>query len=250
MIVALRFVFSVIAASALPAGAALGQEFPKPSAEICGIYRQGPVIHQRIPIYFGRPSEDPNSFYWQDIWFRPDYIANPALEGLGRPDGLPERDLLFELDIDSGQPMPFKLRRSISPKVDNHFILLLRGGANGMPVERVIATRANAPVGSKWWGTGEMQGEFELIDVENRKKARWRKYQDNIYVASAPNNEIAVMECSAEANVPIPHCDIIEKSEMFEMDYGGLRLNQLGQLGNMRKHAQNFTACLTCNGED
>ena len=50
------------------------EEFPKPSAELCQKYRQGPVIHKRMPIYKGEPSVDPASFYWADIWFRPEYL--------------------------------------------------------------------------------------------------------------------------------------------------------------------------------
>lgn len=227
------------------AQASFAQEFPTPSAEMCQKYRQGPVVHKRMPIYKEMPSADPASFYWADIWFRPEYLNSPFLDGMKEPDGLPQRDLLFTLDITTGQPVPYEYRQSADPREDNFFALLLTGGRNHRPASRVIPTRANAKMNAKWRPTGEMFHGFERVEVDDIWPA-WAG-QTEVFIAPAPENDLAVLTCRVMGSVPVPHCKITEKSKIFEMDYGGIRVNQLNQLEEMRQHARDFTACLSWN---
>lgn len=224
------------------------EEFPKPSAELCQKYHQGPVVHKRIPIYKGEPSADPASFYWADIWFRPEYLFDPFLDGLAEPDGLPQRDLLFDMEITTGQPLSDEDRTLADPRKDNYFTILLTGGRSSWPSSRVIPTRANADMNAKWRPTGEIFHGFERVEVDDIMI--WAKGKNNVYISSAPNNDLTVLTCDNIGAYPVPHCDILEKSTIFEMDYGGLRVNQLNQLNEMIKNARDFTACLSWKGEN
>jgi hypothetical protein len=53
----------------------------------------------------------------------------------------------------------------------------------------------------------------------------------------------------SEISALLGKCGLKEKSEFFEMDIGGFRRNQLDRLEVIRRHARNFTACLTWEGE-
>lgn len=225
-------------------------EFPQPSAALCEKYRQGPVVNEKLPIYYGEVSEDPASFYWADIWYRPEYLTDPFIHNLGRPDGLPERDISFAMDISTGQPLPYEYRMSVDPRKDDVFSLLLLGGRNQFPIDRAIAVYANAPLGAKWRGTGEFLYGYELVEVEGRVKIPNRKTSEEIYINEAPSGDLSIMECVNVGSAPVPHCQVLEKSEFFEMNISGIRVDQLDQLQSMLSNARAFTACLMWNGEE
>lgn len=238
---------------------ATAQEYPEPSAELCSIYRQGPVVHRRMPVYYGAPSEDPNSFYWIDVWFRPEYENSSGFAGLPRPDGMPERDLLFDINIEDGQPVPLEYRRSARPQEDGFFSLLLLGGVNGLAIDRYLSTFANWHVFERvrfrngeipqviW--TGDFASGMERIELPDiRQFSSFPELRD--FFAEPVEGQIsAVMRCTRAGSRPVPHCDLKEKSELFEMDIGGFRRDQLDQLELIRRHARNFAACLTWEGE-
>ena len=222
--------------------------YPEPSAELCSVYRQGPVVHRRMPIYYAEPSEDPASFYWADVWFRPEYLFDPALEGLPRPDGLPERDLLFHLDITTGQPLPLDYRRSARPQQKHFFSLLLTGGRNHLPNGRVVSILGATEENRSWERTGEFFYSFEKVQIVGPVTFQSGRPRDDVFVAPAAENELAVMACSPKGFDRVPSCHVYEKAKLFSMNFGNIRMNQLDELGAARNHTQNFTACLTWNG--
>lgn len=224
--------------------------YPEPSAELCSIYRQGPVVYQRMPIYYTEPSEDPASFYWVDVWFRPEYLFDPALDGLPRPDGLPERDLLFDLDITTGQPLPLDYRRSARPQEDNFFTMLLTGGRNHLPNSRVVSIIGATEENRTWERTGKLFYSFEKVQIVGPIAPQVGRPRDDVFVAPAAEGDVAVMACSPKGFDLVPHCQVYEKAKLFAMQFGGIRMNQLDELEVARKLAQNFTACLTWNGEE
>ena len=225
-------------------------EFPQPSAALCEKYRQGPVVNEKLPIYYGEVSEDPASFYWADIWYRPEYLADPFIHGLERPDGLPERDISFAMDISTGQPLPYEYRMSADPTKDNFFSLLLLGGRNHLPISRLIAVYANAPEGAAWRRTGEFLHGYELIEVEGRVSSPNFPTDELLYVGTSPSGDLSVMVCDNVGSVPVPHCEVREKTESFQAKMGLIRVNQLDQLQSMLSNARAFTACLMWNGEE
>jgi hypothetical protein len=224
--------------------------YPTPSAELCSVYRQGPVVHQRMPIYYAYPSEDPESFYWVDVWFRPEYLFDPALEGLPRPDGLPERDLLFDLDITTGQPLPLDYRRSVRPQDKTFFSLLLNGGRNHLPNSRMVSIIGASEIGRTWKRTGEFFYSFEKTEIVGPVRPQAGRPRDDVFVAPAADGDVAVMGCSPKGFDRVPSCQVYEKAKLFSMNFGEFRMNQLDELKIARQHAQNFTACLTWNGEE
>lgn len=236
---------------------ATAQEYPEPSAALCSIYRQGPVVHRRMPVYFGAPSEDPNSFYWIDVWFRPEYLNSSGFAGLPRPDGLPDRDLLLNINIEDGQPVPLEYRRSARPQEDGFYSLLLLGGLQHKPIASWLAIFANWNYRRVWAGeipdfttTGEVHAGMEVLDVPSMTYYNWDTRRETLFADLSDTGQItAVMSCYVYGTVPVPHCQLKEKSQSFEMSISGFRRNQLDQLEIIRKHARNFTACLTWEGE-
>lgn len=91
---------------------------------------------------------------------------------------------------------------------------------------------------------------MEVLDVPSMTYYDWDTRRETLFADLSDTGQItAVMSCDVDGTVPLPHCDLKEKSEFFEMDIGGFSRNQLDQLEIIRKHARNFTACLTWEGE-
>ena len=257
----LRILILAFGASTVTAANVAAEAFPKPSAELCSIYRQGPVEHYRMPVYYGAPSEDPNSFYWIDVWFRPEYLFSPGTGNMSRPDGLPDRDQLFDINIADGQPLPYDYRRSARPQEDEFFTMLLRGGRQQEPIEKWLTLFANwhlyerekflageIPTFTK---AGNSIAGLEELNVPSARKQVWEAQGQTLFAGFSDSGQIAaVMACDVDGTVPVPHCMLTEKSEFFEMSVSGFRRNQLDQLATVRQHAQNFTACLTWKGEE
>ncbi|MBC7144742.1 MAG: hypothetical protein H5U24_04975 [Thioclava marina] len=239
---------------------AAAKDYPEPSAELCSIYRQGPVVHRRMPVYYGAPSEDSSAFYWIDFLFRPEYLFDLGTADLPRPDGLPNRDLLFDINIADGQPLPLEYRRSARPQEDRFFTLLLLGGLEGLQIDRYLATFANwhiyerdrfrnGEIPQVIW-TGDFVSGIERIELQDLRQYSSFPEMEDFFADLTDEGEItAVMSCDIDGTVPLSHCDLKEKSEFFEMDIGGFRRNQLDRLEVIRRHARNFTACLTWEGE-
>lgn len=255
----MRLLTLTLAASMVTAINVAADEFPEPSAELCSIYRQGPVVHRRMPVYYGAPSEDPNSFYWIDVWFRPEYLNSSGLAGLPRPDGLPDRDLLFDINIKDGQPVPLEYRRSSRPQEDGFYRLLLLGGVDGLAIDRYLSTFANWHVFERdrfrngeipqviW--TGDFVSGMERIELPDLRQFSSFPELRDFFAEHVEGQISAVMKCTQSGSRPVPHCQLKEKSQSFEMSISGFRRNQLDQLDTIRRHARNFAACLTWEGE-
>ena len=93
--------------------------------------------------------------------------------------------------------------------------------------------------------TGEMLSGMERIDIPVTRP-RSNQRLNSFFAEFREDSSIqALMECNAEGNVPVPHCDLVTKTELFEMNVSGFRRDQLGQLDIILRHGENFTACLT-----
>ncbi len=242
------------------------QEFPQPSSELCAPYRKNDVVQSRIAEYFGRRSPDPKdpaTYRWLDVWFNPDYENNRGLAGLPNPDGSPKDGLYLDLHKKDGSPLPESfLKHRISPRWDDYFRLLIRTHINYAPLSRAIRIFGNLKVSLDHSDipaiehTGEFAGGMERFNIpgalpvgsgdpawENKIRSDW--YAD----ISPEGGYAALMECDLPGSVPVPHCHIFEKSRYFEMHISGIRRTQMDQVPAIRKHARNFTACLTWKGE-
>lgn len=243
---------------------ATAEEFPKPSAELCSIYRQGPVVHRRMPVYYGAPSADPKSFYWIDIWFRPEYLFDPSTTDLPRPDGFPNRDLLFDVNIADGQPLPLADRRSARPQDRSFFTLLLMGGLEGLSIDRYLSIFAdwhiyegdrfrNGELPAVIW-SGDYISGMERFDIPDLRPyslplSGYAPPVDDFFAERGDEHILAVMRCTQVGSRPVPGCEIKEKSEFFELSIGGFRRDQLDELERIRQLANNFATCLTWKEE-
>lgn len=240
------------------------------SAEVCSVYRQGPVVHRRMPVYYGEPSAHPSSLYFVDVWFRPEYLFDPSAASLPRPDGLPIRSLLFDVNVEDGQPLPLAYRRRALPSEDRFFTLLLSGGVAHLPLDRILNSFANSFLTPdshtsshidlhtpEIHPTGEIVFGMERIEIPSAKifnppnlDFEYKPEIQDFYANFDNGGAItALMECTLAGSRDVPHCSLFEKSEYFEMSISGFRRNQLDQLELIRKHARNFTTCLTWEGE-
>lgn len=222
---------------------------PEPSAEICETFRKGPVEHEKIATYAGLASDDPRDVRFLDIWYRPEYSVG-GMADLPRDDGLPNRDLLFDINLPDGQPLPYDLRMHASPMTSTFFTLLLLGGRSHLPVERMVYIVAGAPLDwsdprpRTWAGTGDWIGPYERVKVEG--EAQYSAESQTIRVQMTLGGEVtSVLACDLPNAYRNPSCKVSEKAAHWEMKASGLRLNQLEQLDRMRQIAQDFSACLS-----
>jgi hypothetical protein len=221
---------------------------------VCAPYRQGPTVSQRMPIYSKTPSLDRSAFRWIEVTYRPEYLAsdfNPP-----RDDGLPQRDLLFELDIDTGQPVPLKDRKKYNPITDNVFRILL-AGTPYFALKRVLPIYANTEVKSEDYApgpyehlvrrTGERLAGYQRVEIE---RPLLRVSDSEIFIADAKGAPLtSVMECSMLGTRVNPSCTLYEETESFEVKVGGFRRNQLDKIESIKGHARRFIACLTWKGD-
>ncbi|WP_227754433.1 hypothetical protein [Stagnihabitans tardus] len=217
-----------------------------PSAERCAIFRQGPLQHDRLATYAGRPTNDARETRWLDLWYRPDYdFGGPS----GGPDGLPNRSLLVDINLPDGQPLPKAYRNSANPMTKSFFTVLLSGGAGDRAIERIVYSVTSAPLAWEWprprtWvKTGETIGPYTRVEVEGA--ADWAKAERDVYVQTVGDEVISVMNCDKPGTELNPSCQVYEKAAQWEINILGFRRNQLDQLDRIRQLSQDFAACLT-----
>ncbi|MCA0401943.1 MAG: hypothetical protein LCH38_14140 [Proteobacteria bacterium] len=226
-------------------------------SNICSPYRSKALKNQKIPIYYGIPSDNLESFYMIDVWFDSEYEYIGGMAGLPRPDGLPKRDLLFDINIDDGKPLSLEFRNSANPKTKGFFTLLLLGGVNHLPLSRVLNSFANAPYGASLGKvptivrTGELISGMGRIDIPSYipDKGETAPGHDWYAEISESGEFTALMRCNISGTVPIPHCRLHEKFMYFEGELSSFRRDQLDKLHLIRHHAKNFTTCLTWSGK-
>lgn len=247
--------------AALFATSPSAQTFPEPSAELCAPYRQGPLRHRQVASYYGAVSDDPASFFWLDVWYRPEYLNEPYLDAIPDPNGRPQRDLLFDLDNLNGQPLPLAERRRARPQQRTFFSLLLTGGVAHMTLDRI--TRGFA----RQWDTETVDGVItrpvpdfvrtgrivvgmEEIAFPSQRYLPGERQREEFFASfNAAGGFSALLRCDVAGTVVVPFCNYYERADLFELKIGGFRPDQLDLLDTIREHARNFTACLTLEGE-
>lgn len=216
----------------------------------CSIYRQGSLYTKEIAIY-----SMPDVYEMTEVHYRPEYDFGGMS---GRPDNRPEENLLVDINIADGQTLPRRIRNSTPPQKQTFFTMLLTGRPY-KPISRVIGIYADIwpldlssgeLIDGKYYYEpvsftridGDFYG-FTQIDVTDSPAER--KNSTDFFIREDKDGEIiSFMTCGKVGSVLVPHCAVYEKTKQFQLDYG-FRRNQLYLLETIRRHAHDFTNCLT-----
>lgn len=214
----------------------------------CSTYRQGPLTEQNIVKF-----DAPKVFSRVTARYRQEYVFQPELRGT--ENGGPDSDILFEIDIQSGQPIDRRTIESKPPKDYVHATLLVQGNSwypiwSNLPItanlfgkkptiKTVEGLTVNDPSGYT-----DLDGDFHgFRKIEYPGSAM--NEESDFYIRKGADGEISeYLGCHKGTYVPNPQCELHGRTDSFLFSIT-FNLKQILNIDLIRKHAETFTACLT-----
>lgn len=214
----------------------------------CSIYRRGSLTEQTIFKFDAPKVRSPITAY-----YRQEYVFQPEMRGA--ENGMPDSDILFEIDIQSGQPIDLRAVLAKRPKDYVHLRLLVQGDtwrpvASRLPI---IAGRLNQMprmTTAEGIQTLDPSGFEDLNeDFHGFRKVRYAKSdrndQEEFFIGRNESGEIGeILRCSRIDFVVNPGCSLYGRTKFFEFS-AGFNRSQMPNIALIRSHAEKFTSCLT-----
>ena len=133
----------------------------------CERFRSGELVTERIED-FDLADPDHASVSFLELRYDPAYLFQPS--AAPRPDGLPNREALFELNILTGAPLSVRERNDFPPQQEGTVTVLVSGARAIIDLEGVVRTEAIAPLDALYGPIGERLAGYERLDIPGGRR--------------------------------------------------------------------------------
>ncbi|MEP4978984.1 hypothetical protein [Ascidiaceihabitans sp.] len=220
--------------------------------DACSLYTRGKLTENEISVYRSleeiRVIPPPAS---KRLTYRNEYLAQPHLRGA---TGYPyEISMSFEMNIDTGQPVPqFNRAYTKTIKQNRDFRITIRSTWSeiekhlpsriALPIERTIAVE-DYEVAAEQYGMSQVVYPDVHAEIGSNTYARRFHGKNDIFLTLENGKIQGFMVCDKDGAVVVPHCEktYIQHSFLVEVRFKRILL---GDLSSIRQHAVNFLDCI------
>jgi hypothetical protein len=224
---------------------------------MCEQYRSGDITRNQIAVFSSlEDMSDNKPDELKEIFYRQEYVKQPHIRGsFGRyPPPDYELDIRFEINIDTGRPIPqssqgytrkYKTNRDFSVKISNTRASLAQHlpPQVALPIEGYIAIEDYEVIGAQYG----MQ-EVSYLDAIEQKDAgdyafRTNKYS-NIFLDWRAEELHSFMRCQKITDaMTVPHCKYFEIIDGFLAETHFKRV-LIDDFETIRRLSTEFVTCL------
>ncbi len=224
---------------------------------MCEEYRLGDVTRNQIAVFRSlEDMSDGNPEEIKEIFYRPEYVKQPHIRGSFGQYPPPEYELgiSFEINIDTGQPVPqssqgytnkYKTNRDFSVKIKNTWSPLTQHlpPQAALPLDGSITVEDYRVIGEKYGmlevsylGAIEQKGADAYAHRTNRNSDFFLEWQ--------AQELLAFMKCQKSTDaVKVPHCEHFQIIDGF-LTKTRFKRSLMDEFETIRRRSTDFVTCI------
>lgn len=224
---------------------------------MCEEYRLGDITRNQIAVFRSlEDRSDGNPEELKEIFYRPEYVKQPHIRGSFGQYPPPDFELgiSFEINIDTGQPVP-QSNQSYTKKYKTNRDFSVNIRSTWAPLSHLLPSQAALPLdGSITVGDyrviGERYGMLEVsyLSVIEQKAADAYAHRTNrnsdFFLEWQAQELIAFMKCQKSTEViKVPHCEHFQIIDGFRAKTRFKR-SLMGEFEKIRRRSTDFVTCI------